>query len=81
VRGYGAAETVGHTAASLPDAVREAHPDGILVLLALVSDAGALADLPSLIRAGGTAVTTRYVADVEAPATARVAGVNPGADS
>jgi hypothetical protein len=42
MRGYGAAETVDHTEVSLPDAVRQAHPGGIDVLIDLVSDAEGL---------------------------------------
>jgi hypothetical protein len=37
MRGYGAAETIDHTAVSRPDAVRQAHPDGIDALMDLVS--------------------------------------------
>src|SRR5438477_593361 len=66
LRGYGAAETVDHTRASLADAVRHAHPDGIDVLMDLASDADGFAALAALVRRGGTAVTTRHVADVEA---------------
>jgi NADPH:quinone reductase len=76
MRGYGAAETVDHTEVSLPDAVRQAHPGGIDVLIDLVSDAEGFATLASLVRPGGTTVTTKYVADVGALATAGVTGTN-----
>jgi NADPH:quinone reductase-like Zn-dependent oxidoreductase len=76
MREYGAVETVDHTAGSLPDAVRRAHPDGIDVLVDVASDADGFARLASLVRAGGTAVTTKYVADTQALAEARVTGVN-----
>jgi NADPH:quinone reductase len=76
MRGYGAAETVDHTTVSLPDAVRRAHPDGIDVLVDLASDATAFGVLASLVRPGGTAVTTKYVADPRALAAAGVSGVN-----
>ena len=72
MRGYGAAETVDHTQFSLPDAVRQAHPDGIDVLIDLVS----FAALTSLVRPGGTAVTTKYVADPGGLATAGGTGTN-----
>ena len=36
MRAYGATETIDHTAVALPDAVRQAHPDGIDVLIDLV---------------------------------------------
>ena len=76
LRSYGAAETVDHTEVSLPDAVRQAHPGGIDVLIDLVSDAEGFAALASLVRSGGTAVTTKYVADTGALATAGVTGTN-----
>jgi threonine dehydrogenase-like Zn-dependent dehydrogenase len=76
MRGYGAAETIDHTEVSLPDAVRQAHPGGIDVLIDLVSDAEGFAALASLVRPGGTAVTTTYVADTGALATAGVTGAN-----
>jgi NADPH:quinone reductase-like Zn-dependent oxidoreductase len=76
IRGYGAAETIDHTQVSLPDAVHQAHPDGIDVLLDLVSDADSFAALASLVRPGGTAVTTKYVADPGGLATAGVTGTN-----
>lgn len=74
--GYGAVETFDHTAGSLPDAVRKAHPDGIDALIDLASDADAFAALASQVRAGGTAVTTKYVADVEDLVTGGVKGIN-----
>ncbi len=65
MKGYGAAETVDR-----------AHPDGIDVLIDLASDARQFAALARQVRPGGTAITTRYVADREALAAAGVAGVN-----
>lgn len=76
LRGYGVSETVDHTQAPLTDAVRAAHPEGIDVLIDLVSDAVGFAALASLVRPGGTAVTTQYVADVDALAAAGVTGSN-----
>ena len=76
MRGYGAAETIDHTAVSVPDAVKRTHPDGIDVLVDVASDADAFATLASLVRPGGTALTPRYVADTEALASRDVAGVN-----
>jgi NADPH:quinone reductase-like Zn-dependent oxidoreductase len=78
LRGYGAAETVDHRGASLADTVRQAHPDGIDVLMDVASDADGFSALASLVRRGGTAVTTRYVADVEALKSAGVTGINFG---
>ena len=76
MRGYGAVETIDHTAAPLPDAVRRAHPDGIDALLDVVSDATNFAALASLVRPGGTAVTTQYVADVSALGATGITGIN-----
>jgi len=76
LRGYGAAETVDHTSVSLADAVRRAYPDGIDVLMDLGSDSDAFSALAALVHPGGTAVTTRYVADVEALTMAGVTGIN-----
>jgi NADPH:quinone reductase-like Zn-dependent oxidoreductase len=76
MRSYGAAETVDHTVVPLTEAVRKAHPDGIDVLLDLVSDADGFANLAGLVRSGGTAVTTKYVADTGALESAGVTGIN-----
>jgi NADPH:quinone reductase len=76
IRSYGATETIDHTQAPLAQAVPEAHPDGIDALLDLVSDAAGFAALASLVRPGGTAVTTQYVADEEALEAVGVRGIN-----
>jgi D-arabinose 1-dehydrogenase-like Zn-dependent alcohol dehydrogenase len=56
--------------------MRRAHPDGIDALIDLVNDAEGFAALASLVRPGGTALTTRYVADPDALAGAGVTGIN-----
>jgi NADPH2:quinone reductase len=76
MHGYGADETVDYTAVSVPAAVRQAHPDGIDALVDVASDAAEFAALASLVRPGGTALTTTYVADTEALGAAGVTGVN-----
>jgi NADPH2:quinone reductase len=76
MRVYGATETIDHTAVKLPDAVRQAHPDGIDVLIDLVDDAAGFAALASLVRPGGTAVTTQYVADEDALRASGITGIN-----
>jgi NADPH:quinone reductase len=76
LRTYGAAETVDRTAVPVTDAVQRAHPDGIDVLIDVASEAGEFARLASHVRHGGTAVTTRYIADTEALAARGVSGVN-----
>ena len=76
MRAYGATETIDHTAAPLLDAVRQAHPNGIDALIDVVSDAAVFADLASLVKSGGQAVTTRYVADETALGATGVTGIN-----
>ena len=76
MKAYGAAETIDRAATPLPDAITGAHPDGIDVLIDLASDARQFAAVARHVRPGGTAITTRYVADREALAVVGVAGVN-----
>src|SRR5256886_5354655 len=65
MRSYGAGAMIDYSAMSVTDTVRRAHPDGIDVLIDVASDADEFAALSSLVRSGGSAVTTRYVADTE----------------
>jgi NADPH:quinone reductase-like Zn-dependent oxidoreductase len=76
MRAYGATETFDHTEAPLAGSVRMAHPDGIDVLIDLVSDAEDFAALALLVRLGGTAVSTQYAADAHALAAAGVTAMN-----
>jgi NADPH:quinone reductase len=76
MRAYGAIETIDHTEVPLPQAVRQAHPDGIDALIDLVSDATGFAALASLVRPGGSAVTTQYVADEAALGGTGITGIN-----
>jgi catechol 2,3-dioxygenase-like lactoylglutathione lyase family enzyme len=76
MRGYGARETFDHTEAPLVDSVRRAHPDGIDVLIDLVSGADDFSMLASLVRRGGVAVSTQYAADADAVAAAGVTATN-----
>jgi NADPH2:quinone reductase len=76
MRGYGAAETVDRAKVSVTDAVQRMHPDGVDVLIDVASDGEGFAALAALVRPGGTALTTRYVADPEALASRRVTAVN-----
>src|SRR5256884_10002344 len=77
MRAYGATETIDYAAIDLPDAVRQAHPDDIDVLIDVVdAEAPGFAALASLLRPGGTAVSTNYVADVEALRAAGITGIN-----
>lgn len=76
MRAYGAIETIDDRGVALADAVRQAHPDGIDVLIDIVEDAAGFAALASLVRPGGTAVTTQYVADEDALRASGVTGIN-----
>src|ERR1700746_200892 len=77
MRGYGAKETVDRRAVVLPAAVRQAPPDGVDVLIDLVNaDAAGFAALASLVRPGGTAMSTNYVADEAALRASGVTGIN-----
>ena len=77
MRGYGAKETIDRRAVALPAAVRQAHPDGVDVLIDLVdADAAGFAALASLVRPGGTAISTNYVADQAALRASGVTGIN-----
>ena len=77
MRGYGAKETIDRRAVALPAAVRQAHPDGVDVLIDLVdADAPGFAALASLVRPGGTAMSTNYVADEAALRASGVTGIN-----
>jgi NADPH2:quinone reductase len=75
-RTCGAVETVDSASASVPDAVRQSHHDGIDVLVDVVSDPASFAALAELVRPDGIALTTRYAADTEALASHTVTGVN-----
>jgi NADPH:quinone reductase len=78
LRGYGAAEIVDRAVAPISDAVLAAHSDGIDVLIDLASPPETFAELASLVRPGGTALTTLGVADLEALAALGVTGLNYG---
>jgi NADPH:quinone reductase len=75
MKGYGVEEVV-DTATPLVEAVRRAHPNGVDVLLDLASDGEAFQRHAALVRPGGTAVTTRYVADTAALEAIGVTGIN-----
>jgi NADPH:quinone reductase len=76
ISSYGVSETVVRSEISVMDAVRASHPDGVDALIDLVSDAAAFARTSALVRPGGVAVTTQYVADLEALRSSGVRGVN-----
>jgi NADPH2:quinone reductase len=76
LRGYGAAETIDYAKVDLASAVRQTHANGIDVLVDLASDGQAFRALAALVRRGGVAVTTRYVADEKAMTSMGVTGIN-----
>jgi NADPH2:quinone reductase len=76
MRWYGVRETVVRSKGSVIDAVRTSHPDGVDALIDLVSNATSFASISELVRPGGVAITTQYVADLEALQSSGVRGVN-----
>jgi NADPH2:quinone reductase len=76
MQAYGVGDIVDHTTGPLAELVRQAHPDGIDVLLDVASDADQFADIAGLVRHGGTALTTKFVAEVDALAANDVVAVN-----
>jgi NADPH2:quinone reductase len=76
MRSYGVNETVVRFNEPLTDAVRTSHPDGVDVLIDLVSDATAFESTSALVRPGGIAISTQYVADLEALRSSGIRGVN-----
>ena len=72
---YGVTEIV-DIAAPLAEVVARSHRDGIDALIDVVNEADDFAALAALVRNGGSALTTRYVADVDALAANGVAAIN-----
>jgi NADPH:quinone reductase len=76
MRSYGVKETIVRSGVSVKEALTQSHPDGVDVLIDLVSDAKPFASNATFVRPGGTAITTQYVADLEALQASGVRGVN-----
>ena len=76
MRDYGAVETLNRTETPVLDTLQRTHSDGVDVLVDVANDADDFATLAALVHPGGTALTTRYVADTDALASREVAGVN-----
>lgn len=72
----GAAETVDHTLGPVADQVLAAHPDGVDVLLDLVSGPAAFGEMTRTVRDGGTAVSTVGSADADALTDHNLRGFN-----
>jgi NADPH:quinone reductase len=76
VRAYGVDEVIVRSSAPVTEVVHSLYPDGIDVLIDLVGSARAFASTASLVRPGGTAVSTQYVADLEGLQAKGVRGLN-----
>jgi NADPH2:quinone reductase len=76
VRSYGVQEVIIRSSVPVTEAVRRLHPDGVDALIDLVGDATGFAATASLVRPGGTAVSTQYVADLEGLLAQGVQGLN-----
>jgi NADPH:quinone reductase-like Zn-dependent oxidoreductase len=76
MRSYGATETVDHNLDSVMHTVAAGHPDGIDILIDVASDAEAFAELGTLVKRGGTALTTKSVADNATLDAGGITGVN-----
>jgi NADPH:quinone reductase len=76
VRSYGAHQVIDTTPTPIVDQIRQVVPDGLDALVDLVSDSDHFALLTDAVRPGGTAISTRYSADVDDLANKNVQGVN-----
>jgi NADPH2:quinone reductase len=76
MRSYGVDRTIVRSVASAADVVRRFYPDGVDILIDLVSDARGFAAVAGLVRPGGTAITTQYVADLADLRSRGIRGVN-----
>ncbi|MYS82172.1 NADP-dependent oxidoreductase [Embleya scabrispora] len=72
----GAAQTYDATGGIVADKVRSDHPDGVDALVDLVSDAADFAAYARLIRDGGVALSTQFVADPQELAARGVEAIN-----
>jgi NADPH:quinone reductase len=74
VRGYGA--EIMETTATPTEELLRAAPNGVDVLVDLVSNADQFAGLTDIVRPGGTAISTVYAADIESLAQKNLDGIN-----
>ncbi|MFF4603724.1 NADP-dependent oxidoreductase [Streptomyces sp. NPDC001339] len=65
MRNLGASETVDHTAGPVADQVLAAHPDGVDVLIDMISGPAEFAEMTRTLRDGGTAVSLIGSADAD----------------
>lgn len=66
VKQLGAKETINYKQLSVIEQVKARYPDGVDALIDLVSDAAAFSAYTSLVKKGGAALTTAFVADKKA---------------
>ena len=78
MRTLGAAETVDHTAGPVAEQVLAARPDGVDVLIDLVSGPEEFNEMIRVVRDGGTAVSTVRSADPDLLAERNLRGFNFG---
>src|SRR5579864_2696823 len=76
LKALGASDIVDFTAGSVAKQVRQQFPKGIDGVMDLVSDPAGFAENAGLVKAGGAALTTNYVADEKALAKNNVRGGN-----
>ncbi len=76
VREYGALDTIDYTSQRVADTVRRIQPNGIDALVDVANNGAEFAALAATVRRGGTAITTKYVADVDGLSKAGVTGIN-----
>ena len=76
LKGLGASTVVDFTAGSLTSQVRDLFPKGIEGVLDLVSNPAGFADVTKLVHANGVALTSNFVADEKALASAGLRGGN-----
>jgi NADPH:quinone reductase len=76
VRAYGVEEVIVRSSAPVTEVIHSLYPNGIDVLIDLVGSERAFASAASLVRPGGTAISTQYVADVEGLQARGVRGRN-----
>ncbi|MEU6710753.1 NADP-dependent oxidoreductase [Nonomuraea sp. NPDC046802] len=76
VRELGAGEIVDHTKAPVPDQVHAAHPEGVDVVLDLVTPPDAIDAMADLLRPGGVICSATHALDPQALAARSLRGVN-----
>jgi NADPH:quinone reductase-like Zn-dependent oxidoreductase len=76
VRGYGAHKAISALDTSLVEQIRNENPDGVDILVDLVSDPEQFAMRTEAVRSGGTAVSSRYAGEVDDLANKNIRGLN-----